>query len=153
MVSSLVRAVPVIARHTEDVARLELDLPVVLRSVAEDCLLLVLVLAAVVPNVVQGLEPVAGVCVVLLHYLVGNSADLTAEGADQVVRQGQEVNVLDDSPQGTVGVSDKYQAVTHKTRPADLPGAHSSCPGYFLVPQELNVWVLLPALSQHSRLV
>ena len=121
--------------------------------VGEYGLLLVFLLAAVIPDVVQRLEPGAGVGVVLLHDLIGDPADLTAEGADQVVRQGQEVNVLDDSPQGTVGVSDKYQAVTHKTRPADLPGAHSSCPGYFLVPQELNVWVLLPALSQHSRLV
>ena len=153
MIAALVEAVPVIAGNSEDVPGPELYLSVVARSVGDDGLLLVLVLAAVVPNVVQGLEPVAGVCVVLLHYLVGNSADLTAEGADQVVRQRQEVNVLDDSPQGTVGVSDKYQAVTQKTRPADLPGAHSSCPGYFLVPQELNVWVLLPALSQHSRLV
>ena len=68
-----------IARHTEDVARLELDLPVVLRSVAEHCLLLVLVLAPVVPNVVQGLEPAGGVHMVLLHDLVSDPTHLRRE--------------------------------------------------------------------------
>ena len=153
MIATLVKAVPVVAGHSEDVPGPQLYLSVVGRPVGKDGLLLVLVLTSVVPDIIQRLEPVAGVRVILLHDLVGDPADLAAEGADQVVGEREEVNVLNDSPQGTVGVSDKYQAVTHKTRPADLPGADSSCPGYFLVPQELNVWVLLPALSQHSRLV
>ena len=73
-------------------------------SVAEDGLLLVLVLAAVVPDVVQRLEAVAGVHVVLLHDLVRYPAHLAAEGAHQVVGQGQQVDVLDDSSQGTVRI-------------------------------------------------
>ena len=108
MIASLVKAVPVIASHTHHVTDLHLSLPVVGRLVTEDCLLLVLVLTTVVPDVVQRLEPVAGVTVVLLHDLVGNPADLTAEGADQVVSQRQQVDVLDNSSQRTVGVSTKY---------------------------------------------
>ena len=65
-------------------------------------LLLVFLLAAVIPDVVQRLEPVAGVSVLLLHDLVGNPADLAAEGADQVVGQRQQVDVLNDATQGAV---------------------------------------------------
>ena len=65
-------------------------------------LLLVFILASVIPNVVQRLEPPAGVSVMLLHDLVGNPADLTAEGADQVVGERQQVDVLNDSTQGAV---------------------------------------------------
>ena len=67
-------------------------------------LLLVFILASVIPDIVQRLEPVAGVSVVLLHDLVGNPADLTAEGADQVVGERQHVDILNDSSQGAVGV-------------------------------------------------
>ena len=68
-------------------------------------LLLVFILPSVIPDVVQRLEPPAGVRVVLLHDLVGNPADLTAEGADQVVSEGQQVDILDDATQGAVRVS------------------------------------------------
>ena len=76
----------------------------VCRFVPQNGLLLVFLLASVVPDVVQRLEPGAGVGVVLLHDLVGNPADLAAEGADQVVGQRQQVDVLDDSTQGAVGI-------------------------------------------------
>ena len=66
--------------------------------------LLVFILTSVVPNIIQRLEPVAGVGVVLLHDLVGNPAHLTAEGADQIVSERQHVDILNDSTQGAVRV-------------------------------------------------
>ena len=77
------------------------------RFVPQNGLLLVFLLASVVPDVVQRLESRAGVRVLLLHDLVGNPADLAAEGADQVVGQRQQVDVLDDSTQGAVGIPEK----------------------------------------------
>ena len=72
--------------------------------VGEYGLLLVFLLAAVIPDVVQRLEPGAGVGVLLLHDLVSDPADLTAEGADEVVGEREQVDILDHSAQGTVGV-------------------------------------------------
>ena len=82
--------------------------------VGEYRLLLVFILTAIIPDVIKRLEPVAGIGMILLHYLVGYSAnlekscyfsnsrklyaDLTTECADQMVGKRKEVNVLDDAP-------------------------------------------------------
>ena len=68
---------------------------------------------------------------ILLHDLVGDPTDLAAEGADQVVRDGEHVDVLDHSSQGAVGV----------------PGTHGCAFRHILVSKELNVRILLPALA------
>ena len=122
MIATLVKPVPVVPSHSYHVPHLQLHLkhksfvskrvkdrhdlelikshlPMVCWFVPQNGLLLVFLLASVVPDVVQRLEPRAGVRVLLLHDLVGNPADLAAEGADQVVGQRQQVDVLDDSTQ------------------------------------------------------
>ena len=123
MIAPLVRPVPVVSRYPYHVPHLQLHLktkyilrsksrqilrsshlPVVCWFVGEYGLLLVFLLAAVIPDVVQRLEPGAGVGVLLLHDLVGDPADLTAEGADEVVGEREQVDILDHSAQGTVGV-------------------------------------------------
>ena len=107
-------------------------------------LLLVFILASVIPNIVQRLEPRAGVSVMLLHDLVGNPADLTAEGADQVVGEREQVDILDDSPQGAVrvpGIIFSLEKIFHKKWPhLELTAAvratswspRNSMSGYFL---------------------
>ena len=70
--------------------------------VGEYSLLLVFILTAIIPDVIKRFEPVAGISVVLLHDLVGDPADLAAEGADQVVSERQQVDILDDSSHGAV---------------------------------------------------
>merc|ERR1719278_646186 len=136
MIATLVKPVPVVPRHPYHVTDLQLHLPVVCWFVTQYCLLLVFILASVIPNVVQRLEPRAGVSVMLLHDLVSNPADLTTEGADQVVGEREQVDILDDSPQGAVRV----------------PGADSGCPGHLLVSEKLDIWIFLATLAQHSGL-
>ena len=117
-------------------------------------LLLVFILPSVIPDVVQRLEPPAGVRVVLLHDLVGNPADLTAEGADQVVSEGQQVDILDDATQGAVRVSaDIWILVTKYFTRTFPPGADGGSPGHLLVSEKLDVRIFLPTLAQHSGLV
>ena len=121
--------------------------------VGEYSLLLVFILTAIIPDVIKRFEPVAGIGMILLHYLVGYSAnlgkscyfsnsrmlcaDLTTECADQMVGKGKKVYVLDDAPQGAVRVS----------------RTHSRTSGNVLIPQELYVGILLPTLAKDTWLV
>merc|ERR1719234_2000808 len=105
MVSPLVGAIPVIPRHAKHVSNLQLDLSVMQSLVREYRLLLMFILSAVIPDVIKRLELVTGIGMILLHYLVSYSANLTTKCADKMIGQGEQVDVLDDAPQGAVRVS------------------------------------------------
>ena len=84
----------------------------------ENSLLLVFILSAIIPDVIKRFEPVTSIGMILLHYLVSYSAhleksgyisnnvsvyaNLTTECADQMVGEGEEVDVLYHAPQGAV---------------------------------------------------
>lgn len=112
-------AVPMVARHRDEIPDPQLQVLVRARLVRDDDATIVRILAAIVVDVVQRLEAIRRVRIQRLHDLVGNAADLGRERAHEVIGHRQQMDVQNDAVQRRVRVARGHGRHARHLRVAD----------------------------------